>query len=498
LSQRQRAGGAWRSGGAFGAPTFVGGTCESTSQSLAGDIQIGGPGTLEVLAGRNLNLGNGGSGLTGTFAGITSIGNERDPNLPQTGASILAAAGIGTPLSSADATGGLADTQLNFAGFISAFLKPDSNGTNSARYLPDLASLMGMSSASDADVWNAFNQKSAAQQDALALDIFYLVLRDAGRDHNDPSSPNFGTYADGYLAIDTLFPTGETWQGNITLTSRELVTEAGGDIDVLAPGGQLLVGINTGSAPSPDQGILTQRGGNISIFTEGNVTVGTSRIFTLQGGNEIIWSSDGNIDAGAAAKTLFSAPPARFLINAQTGAPILDLAGLQTGGGIGTLQTLKTVPVGAVDLIAPTGIVNAGDAGIRSSGNINIAAVQVLNASNIQFGGTATGIPKVTPPDISGLTAANSAAGSSSKSNDIVPLDNGKHEQPSVIIVEVLGYGGVDNEPAPPSAPDDDDRRHKKTDHQSQNPSSPVQVLGVGDISVEDANEILSERRQPQ
>jgi hypothetical protein len=32
------------------------------------------------------------------------------------------------------------------------------------------------------------------------------------------------------------------------------------------------------------------------------------------------------------------------------------------------------------DLIAPSGFVDAGDAGIRSSGNLNIAALQILNA----------------------------------------------------------------------------------------------------------------------
>ena len=164
-----------------------------------------------------------------------------------------------------------------------------------------------------------------------------------------------------------------------------------------------------------DQGILTEDGGDISIFTNGDVNVGTSRIFTLNGGNEIIWSSTGDIAAGASSKTVQSAPPTRVLIDPQSGAVQTDLAGLATGGGIGTLETKGKNPSN-VDLIAPLGTVNAGDAGIRSSGNLNIAAVQVLNAGNIQVGGKSSGVPTVVAPQIGALTAASNAAGATSNS----------------------------------------------------------------------------------
>ena len=92
------------------------------------------------------------------------------------------------------------------------------------------------------------------------------------------------------------------------------------------------------------QGIFTQDGGNIGIVTDGNVNVGTSRIFTLHGGNEIIWSSSGDIAAGASPKTVTSAPPTRVLIDPQSGDVETDLAGLATGGGIGVLATLAMCP----------------------------------------------------------------------------------------------------------------------------------------------------------
>jgi hypothetical protein len=108
-----------------------------------------------------------------------------------------------------------------------------------------------------------------------------------------------------------------------------------------------------------------------------------------------------------------SAPPARYLIDPQTGASIFDPGGLATGGGIGTLQTVKGAPPGNVDLIAPVGFIDADDAGIRVSGNLNLAAVAVLNAANIQVQGASTGIPTVQAPNVGALTTANNAAGAS-------------------------------------------------------------------------------------
>ncbi len=59
------------------------------AQPATGDIQINGPGTLEVLAGRNFDLGVGPSNADRTGLGITSIGNARNPFLPFAGADIV-------------------------------------------------------------------------------------------------------------------------------------------------------------------------------------------------------------------------------------------------------------------------------------------------------------------------------------------------------------------------------------------------------------------------
>ena len=113
---------------------------DAGSGVAAGDIQIGGPGTLEVLAGRDLTLGVGPSNEDGTAVGITSIGNARNPYLPITdsGASVIAAAGVGgladPNVSSLDpSASSLPTSTLNFSAFEAAFLNP---GFSRIRALP--------------------------------------------------------------------------------------------------------------------------------------------------------------------------------------------------------------------------------------------------------------------------------------------------------------------------------------------------------------------------
>ena len=56
---------------------------------------------------------------------------------------------------------------------------------------------------------------------------------------------------------------------------------------------------------------------------------------------------------------------------------------------------------------------NAGDAGIGTKGNLNVAASSVAGLDNISVGGTSTGVP----PQASGIAAALSAGSSAASSS---------------------------------------------------------------------------------
>jgi hypothetical protein len=141
------------------------------------------------------------------------------------------------------------------------------------------------------------------------------------------------------------------------------------------------------------------------------------------------------------------------LIDPQSGDVQTDLAGLATGGGIGVLNTVAGVAPGNIDLIAPKGAVDAGDAGIRVSGNLNVAAARVLNAGNIAVGGSSAGtpagapasasVPSVTPT--STTAATNSTASEQATAQQKQQQASQTEETPSIITVEVIGYGGGDS-----------------------------------------------------
>jgi hypothetical protein len=101
---------------------------------------------------------------------------------------------------------------------------------------------------------------------------------------------------------------------------------------------------------------------------------------------------------------------------------VLVFGAAVAGSGIRTIQEGAGTPAGDVNLIAPVGAVNAGDAGIGAAGNINLAAAVVTGASNINFNGTATGVP----PAVANVTASVSGAASaaSATANTASSIEN--------------------------------------------------------------------------
>jgi hypothetical protein len=226
-------------------------------------------------------------------------------------------------------------------------------------------------------------------------------------------------------------------------------TDYGGDVDIFGPGGS----INAGSlATEPNSnlklnnlGLITEGGGNINTFTDGSVLVNSSRVFTEQSGNILMWSSNGDLNAGEGARTTLSLNPLQIFID-NNDFQSINRGGLVTGAGIATLASSVDVPAGNITLLAPNGSIDAGDAGIRSTGNIIVVAPVVLNGSNIQASGSVAGVGTVSVPAFTGSTNVNSNQATTHAGLDTA-TGSTKSSQPSVIIVNIVGYGGGDNLP---------------------------------------------------
>jgi filamentous hemagglutinin family protein len=381
-----------------------------------GIIQVGGPGRLDVLAGRNVDLG--------FSSGITTVGDTANPNLPTaTGADLTVVAGLG------QAAG-------NYASFVNSIISP--NSADQRLLVTYVESLTGQTGLSYTTADTQFAALSADQQRPLIDQVFFNTLSASGLQAN--TDPQAG-YALGYIAIDALFPNSRTasangpspYQGDISLTFSRIYTLSGGAISLLAPGGEIDVGLanppaNLSENKTPAQlGIVAQGPGDVSIYTKGDVNVNSSRIFTLGGGNILIWSDEGSIDAGRGSKSSVSAPPPQVLVD-SSGNITLSFSGAVAGSGIRTIQIDPSVNPGNVNLVAPEGTVNAGDAGIGAAGNINIAALHVVGLDNITFGGNATGVPAQVSNIGVSLAGASGTASAASNSSTNAATSNAEKE----------------------------------------------------------------------
>jgi filamentous hemagglutinin len=473
-----------------------------SAAGLTGNIELQGPGTLVLAAGRDLYADN---------LQVQTLGNQRyDANnralpetqvkgLPERGAAITAMAGL--------------NAAAGYEAFTRAYLDPaavasmpdylkarTADGSVLPIYLVDqletraggqektvrrglvsyMAGITG-EKLEPLDAWARFQQLPQLAQQQFLRQVYLLELREAGRDQNEPGTgglPRNGGYNRGYAAIKTLFP-GEQWKGDVTANTLMLRTMAGGDIDVLTPGGGLQVAALGATVPA-GYGLVTLASGHIGIFARDDVTVNQSRILsfvpevTRQGSDQIIWATLGDIDAGRGSKTL-RVPSAPEVSTDLDGVTVIREKSDMSGSGIGTVGD------GDVDLVAPGGTVNAGDAGLRVAGNLNIAALQVLNADNIQVKGETKGLPVVAAVNIGALTNASSAAAqATAAAQDAVQRERAAARQAlaSVFTVRVLGFG---NEPMPGGDVAPPPRPGLQSGAQvGYDPMNPVQVVGMG------------------
>jgi hypothetical protein len=149
------------------------------------------------------------------------------------------------------------------------------------------------------------------------------------------------------------------------------------------------------------------------------------------------------LSAGEGTKTASSAPPPRLTTN-QLGVVSLDISGSIAGSGIATLKTDPDVPDANIYVIAPRGSFDAGDAGVRSSGSVEVNALVVLNAGNIVASGTITGVPTVESNNIGAAVPTNATPSSSDIAKNIANAAANTDNTSTTLSVDVMGFGGTD------------------------------------------------------
>jgi len=375
-------------------------------------IEVAGPGSAQFVANRRIALG--------TSRGIETIGDRDNRVLADTGAGVLMMAGLGQ--------------EPAYEAFIDEFLV---ERPTYREQLGDFLGERGVALGAGGAV-AAFRGLARSEQRLLLADIFLAELRESGIEAQASGSSDFSR---GFSAIDTLFPAAGSAEGGISMLLSQVQTLDGGGIEMLVPNGD----INAGAAAADvidkapaDLGIVAAVGGDIGIFVDNDLLVNSTRVFALQG-DLMVWSSNGSIDAGRGAKTVASVPDPITTIGPE-GETIIEFPPAIEGSG---LQGEN------VFLFAPRGVVNAGDAGIRATGNLTVGATEILGADNIDVGGISVGVPtgNVAPPPAV-PTQDNVAARATeqvvqqavdtSSAGDQAAADS---TQLSIISVEVLGFG---------------------------------------------------------
>ncbi|WP_322081487.1 filamentous haemagglutinin family protein [Burkholderia sp. BCC1972] len=483
-------------------------------------LNIGGPGTFDIEAGRNIGPLTNLSGVTnaaGITTGINAIGNANNPYLPHESANINVLFGVGPGIDTASFVSTYVDPAKSVPGVSSAtpalvtFMEQYEAGLSVDTGLVNDQPAIKPLSADEA--WSKFKALPQYVQQLFAEQVLFKVLTSVGEDYNNPASPYYQKYARGYEALNTMFPASLgytannlgggsnganklTDTGDLDIRSTTIQTQQGGNVSILGPGGQALIGSTSAPPQIVDSttgktiagpgtmGVLTLEKGDINIFTDRSVLLAQSRIFTEQGGDMTIWSSNGDINAGKGAKSSADTPAPQYVCDANHYCTV-DARGQVTGAGIATLQSVPGVPTGTINLIAPRGTVDAGDAGIRA-GNLNVAALRVVNADNIQVTGKATGIPLVQAVNTGALTAASAAASAATQVAQDIAKNNasGSAVRRWTISVQVEGFGDAGGA---------GEKKHKQ--QVGYDSSNAVSILGFGQPGATQRATLTSEER---
>jgi filamentous hemagglutinin family protein len=215
--------------------------------------------------------------------------------------------------------------------------------------------------------------------------------------------------------------------GNLEMFSTTISSLNGGDIDVHA-GGHINVGSRTFTGTSATaRGIFTVDASDVTVTARGDINVNGSRIAAYDGGNVVVLSLEGNVDAGSGAGG--AATVEKITVDPLTGriatyAPTIPGSGILATTFPPSLDAAfpaSVSPVGNITVTTPRGnivanaggivqiplngvSVNAGTVSLRAgtrdaqgnvvhAGNIDASGSGVIGSTvNLDASGTITGL----------------------------------------------------------------------------------------------------------
>ncbi|MDP3136170.1 MAG: filamentous hemagglutinin family protein, partial [Burkholderiaceae bacterium] len=435
-------------------------------------LRIAGAGSLLVEAGRDISLGAvdplplGAGDIAGldNVTRIDAIGNTANAYLPTANSAnltLMSGVNIGTL--------GLTQTDSLFSVLRSAGQLQDLLGQVQGNKLSGTAAIADANTvvlAANAAVDALF----AGTVQTGSAPVYQTLIDPNGGDSSaaDKLSVAYkGALAASNNAIAALFKDGQSRQGDIVLFNARVSSNSnpggsGGTINLLAPNGDIQVGLPSASS-GRNVGIFTSTGGAINAYLSGDMNVNLSKVATFQGGDILLYTSgDGStLDAGRGSRSArTSSPPRQVEEKDSAGNPTGKILLLPpsdvSGSGIRTVSydpdgfgALQPPDPGKVYLIAPTGTIDAGEAGVSSASGLVVAALVVKNGDNFSAGGSSVGVPSASATPAA--APVSSDAGNANKASDALAkagnalADASKDDfnsfRPTLVSVEVLGFG---------------------------------------------------------
>jgi filamentous hemagglutinin len=247
--------------------------------------------------------------------------------------------------------------------------------------------------------------------------------------------------------------------GALEMTQSAVITERGGNISLINPGGGINVGLKDAAGSGP-KGVIALGGGNVFGYAQGDFQVNVQRVFIVGQGNMAIWSSAGDIDSGRGANTAVAAPPLAPRRSAD--GVVFEIPATTTGSGLGIVPDALGRVDGSIGLYPAFGEILALDAFIRAP-RIELGAT-VRGADNLGGGSVSGATATVAAP----ATAVSSPPPSSQedRSNAAAPAasSEGARERQSLLTVELLGIGPGEPCEGLAGAPLDECRRRLATE----------------------------------